>query len=335
MMRQTIIAISGGALSALLMASSGPLMAGSLVPLGMIPAYLAQLPLLLVGFGLGVSASVKAGLSAVLVAVLVANVNLIYGLIFAAFVAGPAVLLASVFLTVRPAPDGTMAWMPIDQAAGLLCGLALAAIMVAVVLGAGLDGGLFGQLEGFAASIADELTTPDAGEPSALAQELADVFVALAPYAPGIVGASWLVTLATNGALAQTILRRTGHNLRPSPALTEFRVPGWLSIAWGVATLAWIALDGAAGRLGGNLALVLIVPFFFAGLAVTHALAARFKLKTFFLVGLYGSLALIGAPVVGVLIAAGLIDDVANLRRRAGGAQGRSSGRNAGDSDED
>ena len=335
MMRQTIIAISGGALSAFLMASSGPLMAGSLVPLGMIPAYLAQLPLLLVGFGLGVSASVKAGVSAVLVAVLVANVSLIYGVIFAAFVAGPAVLLASVFLTVRPAPNGAMAWMPVDDVAGLLCGLAMAAIMVAVLLGASLDGGLFGQLEGFAASIADELTTPDAGEPSALAQELASVIVALAPYAPGIVGASWLVTLATNGALAQTILRRTGYNLRPSPALTEFRVPGWLSIAWGVATLAWIVLDGTAGRLGGNLALVLIVPFFFAGLAVAHVLAARFNLKTFFLVGLYGSLALIGAPVVGVLIAAGLIDDVANLRRRAGGAQGRSSGRDAGDSDKD
>ena len=335
MMRQTIIAISGGALSAFLMAISGPLMAGSLVPLGMIPAYLAQLPLLLVGFGLGVSASVKAGLFAVLVAALVANASLIYGLIFAAFVAGPAVLLASVFLTVRPAPDGAMAWIPVDDAAGLLCGLAMAAIMVAVLLGASLDGGLFGQIEGYAASIADELTTPAAGEPSALAREMASVLVALAPYAPGIVGASWLVTLATNGALAQTILRRTGYNLRPSPALTEFRVPGWLSIAWGVATLAWIVLDGTAGRLGGNLALVLIVPFFFAGLAVAHVLAARFNLKTFFLVGLYGSLALIGAPVIVVLIAVGLIDDVANLRRRAGGAQGRSSGRDAGDSDKD
>ena len=329
-----MIAIVGGVLSALLLASTGPLVAAALLPLAMISANLAQLPLLLVGFGLGVSASIKAGLVAIVVSAFFAD--LIYGAIFAAFVAVPAVLLTGVFLTARPAPGGAMAWRPLDRVAGLLCGLTAGAILAAVVLGASLDGGLFGKLTSFAAAIADGLATQYADDPAAVpVLGLANAFVAMAPYAPGILGVSWLLMSAANGALAQTFLRRAGRNVRPSPTFAEFRVPGGLSIAWGVATLAWIVLDGAAKLLAANLALVLIVPFFFAGLAVAHALAARSDLKKFILIGLYGSLAVIGLPVIGVLIAAGLVDDVANLRRRAGGARTRPAGGGPGDSNEE
>ncbi len=338
MKRETIIAILGGALSALLMASATPLVAGALTPLAMLPAYLSQLPLLAVGLGLGVSAAIKAGVAAAVASALAANV--IYGLMFAALVAAPAVLLTGVLLTRRPAPDGLLAWAPLGHAAGVMCAFASGAIVFATVMTSGLEGGLFGQLERLAASIAAEFDAPLADNPTISGRELAEAFVGVAPFAPGIMGASWLFMLAANGALAQTILRRAGRNLRPSPKFTDFSVPGWLSIAWGVVTLAWIAFDGAAATLAANLVLVLSVPFFFAGLAVVHAWAARFGMarrgiKGVLLFGLYGSLVLIRTPIVLIVVAIGLIDDVADLRRRAGAHQSAVPARHPNDNDED
>ena len=338
MKKETVIAILGGALSALLMASATPLVAGALTPLAMMPAYLSQLPLLAVGLGLGVSAVIKAGVAAAVASALAANV--IYGLMFAALVAAPAVLLTGVVLNRRPAPDGGLAWAPLGHAAGVMCAFAGGAIVFATAMAAGLEGGLFGQLERLAASITAEFDTAFADDPTISGRELAEAFAIVAPFAPGIIGASWLLMLAANSALAQTILRRAGRNLRPFPAFTEFSVPGWLSITWGVVTLAWIAFDGAAGTLAANLTLVLSVPFFFAGLAVVHAWAARFGMarpgiRAVLLFGLYGSLVLIRMPIVLILVATGLIDDVANLRRHAGALKTSLPARRPDDNDED
>ncbi len=338
MTKETAIAIMGGALSALLMAGAGPLFGGTLTPLAMMPAYLAQFPLLLVGFGLGVPAVIKAAVAAAVASAVAANV--VYGLMFAALVAAPAVLLTGVVLTRRPAPDGRLAWTTVGHTTGVLCAFAAGAIVLAAVLAGGMEGGLFGQLEKLASAIAAELSAALADGTAVEGRELADAFVALAPYAPGIIGVSWLLMLAANGALAQSALRRAGRNLRPSPAFAEFAVPAWLSIAWGAATLAWIAFDGTVGALAANLALVLMVPFFFAGLAVVHGWAARLGVarpgtRRLVLFGLYGSLLLIRAPIVLLLMATGVIDDVANLRRHAGAVPTLRPARDSADNDED
>jgi hypothetical protein len=334
MTKETKIAIAGGALSALLMASAVPLLSGAVAPLFAIPAYLSQLPLLLVGLGLGVSAAIKAGVVASVASALAADV--FYGLLFAALIAVPAILVTGVVLTRRPAPDGTLAWAALGHSTAVLCAFVAGAILLAVVLGAGLEGGLFGQLERAGEMIASELNT-SLGNDAAVDQEriLLDMFVEIAPYAPGILGASWLLMLAVNGALAQFVLSRTGHNLRPTPALSEFSVPGWLSIAWGTSVLAWIAFDGTAGALAANLALVLIVPFFIAGLAVIHWWAARVRMRWIILAWAYGLMVFVLAPVAVLIIMIGLIDDVVNLRRGGGSVQTSHSDRDAADNDED
>ncbi len=338
MTKETAIAIMGGALSALLMAGAGPLFGGTLTPPAMMLAYLAPFPLLLVGFGLGVPAVIKAAVAAAVASAVAANV--VYGLMFAVLVAAPAVLLTSIVLTRRPTPDGRLAWTTVGHTSAVLCAFAAGAIVLAAVLAAGMEGGLFGQLEKLAGAIAAELSAALADGMPVQRRELGDAFVALAPYAPAFVGVSWLLMLAVNGALAQSLLRRAGRNLRPSPAFAEFTVPAWLSIAWAAAILARIAFDGTLGALATNVALVLTMPFFFAGLAVVHAWAARLGVarrgtKGLVLLGLYGSLMLIQMPIVLLLIATGVIDDVANLRRHAGAVPTLRPARDSADNDED
>ena len=113
--------------------------------------------------------------------------NAVYGLMFAVLVGAPAVLLTSVVLTKRQAPDGRPAWTTVGHATGVLCAFAAGAIMLAAVLAAGMEGGLFGQLEKVANVIATELGAALADNSAVDVGHLADTFVALAPRHPEFV----------------------------------------------------------------------------------------------------------------------------------------------------
>lgn len=68
--------------------------------------------------------------------------------------------------------------------------------------------------------------------------------------------------IAVNGALAQALLVRFGHNRRPTPRVSDIELPRWALAPVAAALGLAILTDGTAGHFGSNLSLVLCLPFF-------------------------------------------------------------------------
>ena len=315
MSRAVIFALAGGVLSAVLYASALVGAAGSLLLM-----FLVQLPLFLCGLSreqgwIGAALAGAVGTCAMaLTGGTWAACN------YALAEALPAAILSQRAGLHRQRADGQIEWYP---AGAFLFWLSLYA--AAVLLGFMLyylpaQGGLEGELQrGMAALFAGMRVSvsPDA-------KALIDAFVGIMP---GLGGATWLLITAGNASLAQALLQRFGHNLRPSPELSSLSLPA--ALALGVAGSAALGLlaSGGLGFAGRNLSFVLAVPYFFAGLACIHGLMRRRQagVRSFLL--LYGALAIAVVALSWLVIMAiaglGLIDQVAGLRRRLGPPDGR------------
>ena len=132
---------------------------------------------------------------------------------------------------------------------------------------------------------------------------------------PGLMAASWLVMVVVNGVLAQALAVRLGWNRRPTPALSELELPGWLWPTIGIAGLLAVTGDGGPGFLGRALLIVLVVPYVFLGLAVVHAAVRRWAHRRVALAVCYGGIMLLGWPILVVLLL-GFVEDWAHVRQR-------------------
>jgi hypothetical protein len=140
----------------------------------------------------------------------------------------------------------------------------------------------------------------------------------LARILPFMVVAWWIVIMAANAALAQKFLVRTGHAIRPSPDLTTTQPPAWvLSAAVAAAALALVG-SGWIGFVATNVALILCVPYFLAGLAVVHTVSAGWNGRKAILIALYLLLFLFGWPLI-VVTGLGMAEHWIGLRRRYAG----------------
>jgi hypothetical protein len=294
--RGALLAVGGGGLSAL---ASLALLAGS--PGGIFLAYLAPLPLLLVGLGLGANAAAQAAATGLLVVALFGGLPA--GGVYGGMHALPSWLVVHQALQ-RSAPragasgDG---WYPLGTILATLAGIG-ALIGVSTALAAGGN-------EGIEAAIRDLLVTvmamaaPEIGEP-----QQAMLVASLAPVFVGFSVANWQLMIAVNAILAQSVLRRKGWAVRPKPRWSEISLPSWLS--WALVAAAAIALvaSGDLEYLARNLVIVLATPFFFAGLAVVHRQAARSPVRSLILVLFYFGLTLFFAAVATAVAGAGMIN---------------------------
>lgn len=307
MSRETAIALALGALSGacLLSLASGSL--GALILL-----YMSPLPLFLTGLTFGIQ---KAGTA------MVAGiaVSLVYGIAtvlpYAAVVAIPAAILTRKALLSRTTPDGMVEWYPPGLLLIWLAAIAGAGFLLAS-LGAdlnGIPGGLPGVFEPRLATILRHFKTHDlGGSPDQLAKRLATIM-------PAMLAALWMLLMAVNGILAQGVAARLQRNLRPSPRIEAIELPRRAFYALAMATIGAF-LPGELGYIGGTLAVILAMPFFFQGLAVVHALARRSKMPGLVLGSFYVVLLLSGGQILAVLITAvGLIEQWAGFRRMMGG----------------
>jgi hypothetical protein len=303
----TLIALGGGALSALFYASTLAGTTGALLLVLMAP-----LPLYLVGLSQGAMAAFVAGAFGTVLATLLGGLAGLAN--YAVADALPAWLLVRQALLSRRHPDGRTEWYP----AGLLVlGLSLYASVVFLALVAafaGSDGGLAGELHRLFEGMRQAwgLTAPPQGAERAL-----EMLVALLP---GLSAASWLLASAANAALAQGVLLRFRRNLRPSPSLRSFDLPRWLALVLAALGAAGALLDGAAGFVARNLFLTLAMPYFFGGLALIHALLRRGGTQTAGLALLYVMLGMLFVILSWLAIIAiaglGFIDQMAGLRQR-------------------
>ena len=301
MLQTAIIAVGGGAISALV-----ALLAMSGYPGGAVLAYLAPLPLLLVGLGLGtaalpVAAATGVGLVAAFAGIAAAGV---YGGLHAF----PSWLVVRVALARTSAGAGSSdRW---SSAGAVLCWLAgLAAIVV--LIGAI---GAWGNVEG---SVREVLASALAVAASALDASDRDRMVAqIAPFFLGGMGVMWVTMIAVNGVLAQSLLVRGGRNVRPSPQWSDLSLPDWISFPLVAAALIGLVGEGDLRYLGRNLVLVFLVPYFFVGLAVVHGLARKMPASGVLLAGFYVVLGF-AFPGVGAAVAAlGVVEEWVGVRRR-------------------
>jgi Predicted membrane protein (DUF2232) len=271
---------------------------------------LAQLPLFVAGLWLGTGAAAVAGLTAAGI-VLTAARDLMGATLFAGLYAMPVVVLVRQALLARTGIGGAFEWYPPGQLMAWLTGLALGAIGIALWWIGGpcaLQSALRQDLAPALAQLID--TNADRRE------MLTDT---LATIVPGILAASWMILVISNGVLAQGVLARFGANWRPSPQLATLSLPIWITALLVAAILATM-FGGSPRFLGINAMIVLSIPYGLAGLAVVHAVASRLARPAVPLVAFYVLAGLFGWPLVLVALL-GLLDVPLGLRRRFALAQ--------------
>ena len=305
MNRALLMSIGGGVLSALLYLS---VVTGGMGAL--ILAYLAPLPLLMVGLGHGLRSFAVAATAAIAVVGLLGGplFALTYGLANGAVVA----VIVRQSLLARNGPDGSLEWYPPGLLLVVLTGLGLAGLLVSALLTLGNPAGLEGAARQFLVIGFGDAAAGTGDAESAMAQ----VIDSFAQVFPGMVVVSWLTMAIVNAALAQGVLMRFGRNLRPAMRVAEVELPHWAPMPLAVAgVLALVGGDGQLSYLALNVAIVLLVPFFFAGLAVVHAFAGGRQARTLLLVVFYFFLLVSGWPIA-LVIGLGVIEQWAGLRRR-------------------
>jgi len=300
-----LAATGAGLLSAALHAT---LLTGSLGSL--VFAYLAQLPLFLLGLWMGAGGVIIAGGIATVALALAGGFT--FALAYVLINAVPAGVMTWLAQLNRPKPDGSVEWFP----AGSLT-LGLLAVGVAAFLGfcvslLGEPGGAEGLLSRMIANGIRAFAAPniDAGTLTNTASAIARVF-------PGVVIASWMAMVLANAVLAQGLLARFGRNFRPSPAMADIDLPAWLRSALAI-VLIGAFLPGTAGFLGTNLAVILSVGYALAGLGVVHALLRNSPHRAPLLGAAYLFMFVFGWPIA-IAALLGLAEPWLNLRRRVAG----------------
>lgn len=306
-----LIAVAAGALSAL------PLIIAASEPGGLLLLLLAPLPIFAAGLAQGAIGSAIAGGTVLVIAALLAGVLAAAGALL--FLVAPSVLLVRQALLNRPAAAGAaggtaggapaLEWYPPGLLVTWLLWIGLAWLAVTLALLAGEPGGMQAAVR---ASLEQALGLSLPGIDPADIGTVAD---RLAGFALGFGVVSWLFMLALNGCLAQGALVSFGRNLRPSPDLADIVLPGWIAPALAAVLLGAFLLPGDLGFAAKNLAPLLMLPFFFAGLAVIHAYARRASAGRLLLVLFYTLLVLFSWPAA-IVVFLGLFDQWADLRRR-------------------
>jgi len=277
----------------------------------------------LVALALGIRQGLVAGAAALATAFLIGGVP---GMLFCGLVVVlPTLVLARQALLARPGTDGALEWYPPGLLAAALTGLGAMLVAATTAFTAyadpnGPDAWVRHSLEEAIRRLG--LVAGDA--------QIAAVTDLLAPTAPGIAIAIWLVLLVINGSTAQTLLVRGNRNLRPAMDLAMFRLPGWVPIAAVGAGLLALLGDGVAGFVGRNLTVVAMVPFFLTGLAVVHVVSRPWPYRAILLLVFYALLFVLGWPTSLLLILLGVIEQWLDLRGRIAGGGAGTTGRGPG-----
>ena len=307
MSKTILIAVAGGGASAIMTMG---FMTGS--PMFLILGNAAPLPLFLVGLSLGMSAGTVAGVAGLVFVGLIGGffAAATFGLVYAA----PTLLALRQALLTYQAPNGQVFWYPPGSALAWLAVLAAGIMLLGALIAMGGD-----------MSVRESVSTSLHELFAAIAPDLPDedrvrLVATLLPVAPGMSMAWWIGLIILNGMIAQTMLKRAGRNLRPSPSFASLDLPDWLS--WplvGTAALTLVA-SGDAEYIGRNLVIIFAAPFFFLGLAVVHLAVRRAPspvglLVVFYLVVMLSSLAQLAVAGLGV------VEKWVGLRQRLAGPQ--------------
>ncbi len=131
--------------------------------------------------------------------------------------------------------------------------------------------------------LADNLTSSDKEIAATMKLLLTDwLFLLLA-------GTAWLWLAALYGlaALANSLLANKGMALRPSLGLTGGGLPGWLLFFLTLSAFFACAGTGSDRLNGETVFLILLLPYFFAGMAFIHQVSRHWSARSYLLAALY------------------------------------------------
>jgi hypothetical protein len=297
-----LLAIVGGVVSTVIYVLAGHGAFG-----GMLLAYFAPLPVFAVGLGLGAAAGTVSSLVAAVIMLTVGGV--VAASVYVLMNAIPVIILLRQAMLSRTNEQGDQDWYP----SGHL--IVAASTIAAVIFTIGAfwfetaSTGLEDTVRTFVADLVQQVA------PNIPDDQMEPMVQMVSQILPGFIGASWLIMIVINGALAQSALVRFGKNLRPSPSLISMEFPQWFLILTAIAAAMAAILPAALGFFGQNLMIILIAPFFFMGLAVVHAVCRKRPSSTVLLVTFYAFLTIFGWPAIFVVLL-GLIEQWAGFRRR-------------------
>ena len=313
MPKETLIAIGAGVLSAILATAFL-----SWAPGALFFVYLASLPLFMAGLALGPKAGMISSAVGFMAVGLIGG-SLSAG-VFGLMQALPAWMIVRQMLLQRPAGVGpgpesgqgaAIEWYPPGDMLCWLTMLAAGMLVFMAVAAAGENG-----LSALVALNLDQILQSIA--PQMVPERLEATVGIMAPLFPGAAGVSWLLMIIVNVSLAQGLLVKWGHNLRPSPVYGNLQLPQWMS--WPLVGSAVLALLGTGEMeyTGRNLAIILAVPYFFLGLTVFHAWAHRVSFTGTVLVFFYLMLVIWGWSAL-MVAGIGIIEQWTGLSRRMAG----------------
>ncbi|NQV56578.1 MAG: DUF2232 domain-containing protein [Rhodospirillales bacterium] len=302
MHKQIVFALGGGLASAAL--SIGALAGNGS---GILLAYFAPLPILLVGLALGTaSAAIAAATAAILIAALAGGVQAI---VYAFSVALPPWIIVRYALMKKSQPDGSIQWFPIGDIVSRLAALGALIVVCAAIFTASGDGGFQGRVYEFLDTMLG--THIQIGGTF----DRADLIDRLALMFPGVSILSWILMIVINAVLAQVIVVKAAKNLRPEAGYARLSLPEW--IYWVFIAVAGVTLlsSGTTEYVARNLSLILAAPFFFVGLGIVHTLARRLTTPGMALTAFYVLIMMV--PWAGiVLTVAGFFEPWIRLRDR-------------------
>lgn len=320
MSKSTVLALLFGLASAL------PLLIAFVMSGGALFMLLVPLPLFLSGLSMGpgaaaisaATACAALGLMLTVTSTLVTG-SLATGLgdgagVFigtAVTLGAPVVVLVRQALLNRPAADGSLEWYPSGLLVQWLTGVGVLLLVFSL-----LSLLFFAAEPGLEAAFTGQLT--DALRlvlPSAPDADLQAAAASAAQIGLGIGVDSWLMVFAANGLLAQGALARFGRNLRPGLDPATLDLPNWLAPLLAGAAAAAVLGSGDFAFLAKSLVLILLLPYFFAGLAVVHAACRNRKARTLLLILFYLMLVFFAWPAV-IVTGLGVVDQWTGLRRR-------------------
>lgn len=230
--------------------------------LGVPLIHLVPLPLMMVGLCLGfLQALAASALAAAVVGAV--TVQGIPG--FAVVAALPSLLL--VFQALwrrRTAEDGDIEWASPGRVLIWLTGAAVGLLL----LGAAVLASQGVKIEGLVGRhVLEFINQMPVAAPTEMRDALTELWTAIMP---ALACCVWLLIATLNGVLAQWTVAKAGTALRPTPVYSDVVLPVWLAGALLVAAAIGFLAKGDLGYVARNVAIVLLWPHLFVGLAEIH-----------------------------------------------------------------
>lgn len=276
-------------------------------PLGaMLSTVLVAVPLFMAGLGLGTLPCAAASVVGVL-AVLLFHGPAAAAVFALSFGVPVAILVRQAMLSRNI--DGQVHWYP----AGLLTasltmiGLALAIAYTAILPMLEVQTQAKEMMRAIAENFA---TNSDNVDVEQLMEQMSWVLRLL----PGMLTGFWMMALLAGGTVAQTLLEKLKHNLRPHPDFAGILLPNWMATIAAAIMAAAVFAPNPVGDYAVSMAFAACFGFLVQGLAVVHAFNRKIEGGTILLVIFY-LLAFVPIWPALLVVLLGAVEQFAGLRR--------------------